>query len=552
MLAVGDSYTAGIGANGDWDELGFTNCSRYEQSWPMQLRERNDWNDANDGHKPSLTFGACSGNLMKDLRERQLTQGEPIDTTKADFTPIGKPQIAVLTISGNDAGFAKIVNDCVFRYWKGDAPEPMLGCDQRLAMAEGIINDAQFKKDLLSTYSAVIKAGREAKGANPPEAFQAYVGGYIRLWNQDDEQCDKAVWNVLPFTYKQWLTRALRKRFNDLVIRLNQVVKEAADELRPYGVFLVEGYDEKFEGHRFCERYEHSCIHAYRYQDFNSENKIFSYQSRKYALSWYEGKDARDVCSHDMISTEPTIADDDQLLHEINEVLVPNEDERKRIDADHGPWDVSEGHWDKYHDIFEALIDRGQHDPVKAKNTKDYLYRMFHPKGSGYTHFADRWMEMIKANRDNPKAGSPPSPGSSPAPAPRPRTKALSILLEQIIWPVPPTEQRWIFFETKYGEPVGCRDIDNTSLKRKTPDDHNLGAINDLEKIYPGPAEHELRGLWGEDCVYKNDGSNAGRLFCPSAGDAGYECWEEPQKGKDGAFECDEMITRHAAITCEW
>jgi hypothetical protein len=39
----------------------------------------------------------------------------------------------------------------------------------------------------MSTYAAVIKAGREAKGADPPEAFQAYVGKcaffFAETWN---------------------------------------------------------------------------------------------------------------------------------------------------------------------------------------------------------------------------------------------------------------------------------------------------------------------------------------------------------------------------------
>jgi hypothetical protein len=52
----------------------------------------------------------------------------------------------------------------------------MLGCDQRLAQAEGIVASPEFKRELMTTYASVIKAGRDAKGSDPPEAFQAFVG----------------------------------------------------------------------------------------------------------------------------------------------------------------------------------------------------------------------------------------------------------------------------------------------------------------------------------------------------------------------------------------
>lgn len=123
VLSIGDSYSAGIGANGAPDEWGFTNCSRYAGAWPVLLSEKDEWKDfGKDGQKPSLTFGPCSGNVMVDVRENMLEQGDAKDTSQMGihdwpYTPIGKPQIAVMTISGNDVKFSGIVNDCVFRYW---------------------------------------------------------------------------------------------------------------------------------------------------------------------------------------------------------------------------------------------------------------------------------------------------------------------------------------------------------------------------------------------------------------------------------------------------
>lgn len=176
VLSIGDSYSAGIGANGAPDEWGFTNCSRYAGAWPVLLSEKDEWKDfGKDGQKPSLTFGPCSGNVMVDVRENMLEQGDAKDTSQMGihdwpYTPIGKPQIAVMTISGNDVKFSGIVNDCVFRYW------PKMGCDQRLADSKRILESPEFKQELRLTYAKVIGAGRQAGGADPPESFQLYAG----------------------------------------------------------------------------------------------------------------------------------------------------------------------------------------------------------------------------------------------------------------------------------------------------------------------------------------------------------------------------------------
>jgi len=381
----------------------------------------------------------------------------------------------------------------------------------------------------------------------------------VGLWNHDDDQCDGVYWNILRWgvTYRQYLTRDLRKRFNLLVDSLNKVIKEAANELQPFGVFHVDGYNDSFKGQRFCERYGLDCVHWRELQDANDENAFWSYQSTKPAFYGAGprrgGPLAKDICHRNGKDPWVSNVDEDVILKNLSEILVPNEQERAKLSDVLGPWDVSPGKWDQYEDIYEAIRDRGQYDPQRAHDLDVGLERIFHPKGPGYTYFADKWMEVIKANRDDPKP--PPAQGSSPpSPAnePKPKTKALSILLEQIVWYIPPTEQRWIFFETKYQEAVRCRDEDDPSMKITVADNHDFSRIDDLNGLYPGPNEVQLKGLWGEDCVYKSDGSNAGRLFCPSSGDVGYECKEEPQKGNAGSFMCLDYITRHPAIICEW
>lgn len=109
VLAIGDSYTAGIGSNGrpDYYYNSF-DCRRYRSSYPIQLVSSNYWRDFNGGDLPSLIFGACSGAKMADLRAKQLEQGIP--NPNLEYTNIGQPQLAVVTITGNDVGFSEQVS----------------------------------------------------------------------------------------------------------------------------------------------------------------------------------------------------------------------------------------------------------------------------------------------------------------------------------------------------------------------------------------------------------------------------------------------------------
>lgn len=104
ILAIGDSYTAGVGSNGLPDHIdGSYSCSRYTQAWPLQLQGNGDWSQFNGDTRPEVTFGACTGAKMDDVMQKQLNQGDP--NPNLEYTNIGKPQIAVMTVSGNDAEF---------------------------------------------------------------------------------------------------------------------------------------------------------------------------------------------------------------------------------------------------------------------------------------------------------------------------------------------------------------------------------------------------------------------------------------------------------------
>jgi hypothetical protein len=68
----------------------------------VQLSKLSQWPEFNGGKAPSLNFGACSGAKMQDMLNKQLNPGPWKDFEYHNF---GYPQLAVLTISGNDADF---------------------------------------------------------------------------------------------------------------------------------------------------------------------------------------------------------------------------------------------------------------------------------------------------------------------------------------------------------------------------------------------------------------------------------------------------------------
>ena len=95
--ALGDSYTAGPGA-GALDPSNSGKCSRSQGSYGRQLSQ--DWlyDTGND-----LTFLACTGDVTDDFIKNQLPE---VSSDPA-------PDLAILTIGGNDIGFSKIAKSCL-------------------------------------------------------------------------------------------------------------------------------------------------------------------------------------------------------------------------------------------------------------------------------------------------------------------------------------------------------------------------------------------------------------------------------------------------------
>lgn len=106
FIALGDSYTAGTGCNGI-NEVIAGDAVRGQRSYPMQMsQDKDNWAFINNGDEtlPRFSFHAYTGDTSQNLVVEQLKQGDYKDDKNLPRgQPFGTPQVAVLTIGGNDA-----------------------------------------------------------------------------------------------------------------------------------------------------------------------------------------------------------------------------------------------------------------------------------------------------------------------------------------------------------------------------------------------------------------------------------------------------------------
>lgn len=95
--ALGDSYTAAPGA-GDLDPSNEDDCIRSVGSYALQLSQDWVYNGQNN-----LRFIACTGAVSDDVINKQLRE----------ISSDPPPDLVVLTLGGNDIGFANIAKACL-------------------------------------------------------------------------------------------------------------------------------------------------------------------------------------------------------------------------------------------------------------------------------------------------------------------------------------------------------------------------------------------------------------------------------------------------------
>ncbi|KAH2915867.1 hypothetical protein KXW25_008333 [Aspergillus fumigatus] len=255
MAALGDSYSARIGAGDRIQSDPDWRCSRYDHSYPYLIN-----NDPRLGDPAARTFQfvSCSGAVTADVLDKQNPKIS------------GNQQVILLSIGGNDAELSSILNQCIFG-WAALAPETVKmakeaalknpdlfpwaaahGCENQLDRTRDIIAGAAFSKSLDSVIAA-------AKGKLSPDGM-IYYTGYAKFFAEDlSSACDNVSWST--WVYKitslfqgaQKLTTAHRKIMNDLVDAANAQISAAVKRAGSQVKFVdYDSWVGHFNG-RFCD-----------------------------------------------------------------------------------------------------------------------------------------------------------------------------------------------------------------------------------------------------------------------------------------------------------
>ncbi|KAI1375831.1 SGNH hydrolase-type esterase domain-containing protein [Hypoxylon crocopeplum] len=362
-LAIGDSFSAGISADVESDELNSA-CKRFKKSYPYQMNEDPRF----PGHATSRTFafGSCSGATTKDILDNQIELGRP--DPDAVYTPIGNPQIATVSLSGNDLKFGDIVNACIL-HWMGYGD-----CSALLKSAHQKLDDPghAFEFELVSAFARILVRGRTA---NPN--FQLFVTGYLRFWDDQNPQCDTVSW-APSYRSPVYLKTTLRQDMNSLVLRLNDVLRKVVDNLNRLegGVYFVDEFEQKFDGHRFCEVEQDPNYHK---KPIDQRTWFIHYQSP--------------YPSH----FSATEFDNRTFFEVVDSILIPPKDGKsteEQIQAVNGDLAALNPAYESVDSMTAALEQLAQSNDEFVPLPITWT-RLMHPKGSGYKAMSDAVIDKI-------------------------------------------------------------------------------------------------------------------------------------------------------------
>ncbi|KAJ1338606.1 Alpha-galactosyl-binding fungal lectin [Microdochium nivale] len=210
--AIGDSYTAGIGAGlhlgrayhglDDWI------CSRYDQSYPMVVN--NDLGSSVTNFQYLACSGARTDGIYKQVTEK-LT---------------GDLNMVMMTAGGNDLCLASMINKCVILPYGS------------MDMCNAVI--AKAIENIGTILKPNIKMVLLALNDKMADNSVVVVNGYAQFWNTENEEycTKKQAWAKPALLTRHWLASpnpldvALRKRLNSLVIGINNAIKEVIRDVQ--------------------------------------------------------------------------------------------------------------------------------------------------------------------------------------------------------------------------------------------------------------------------------------------------------------------------------
>lgn len=217
IASLGDSYSSGEG-NPPFDKgtdvfhfgRRLNGCHRTVSAWARLL-----------GTKPT-THLACSGAKIGDLYSGQETRA-PDNVGQLErlkrLSSASRVSVVVITIGGNDLGFAAILKECRFA---------ALGCLRQMDKVE-LPRLAEIRPRLVKAYKAIV-------GAAP--AARVLVVGYPAIFPTPKSR----------FVDCGWLTDEEKVRVTTLTRRLEDTIRGAAREAGVEFVSVLEA----LRGHELC------------------------------------------------------------------------------------------------------------------------------------------------------------------------------------------------------------------------------------------------------------------------------------------------------------
>ncbi|MFF5262970.1 SGNH/GDSL hydrolase family protein [Actinomadura viridis] len=205
-VALGDSYSSGTGA-GSYDPAS-GNCKRSANAYPKL------WAAANS--PASFNFAACSGATTSSVASGQL--GALSSSTS----------FVSITVGGNDAGFAKVMETCVL--------QSTSSCETAVANAETFMRNT-LPGRLDSLYGSIRSKSPSAR---------VVVLGYPRLYIPNSSGC-------------VGLNQTKRAVLNRAADTLNTSVSGAVSRAG----FVFSDVRDEFSGHELCSG--HDWLHSLTY-----------------------------------------------------------------------------------------------------------------------------------------------------------------------------------------------------------------------------------------------------------------------------------------------
>ncbi|KAL2017482.1 hypothetical protein VTK56DRAFT_2078 [Thermocarpiscus australiensis] len=239
-VSFGDSYAAGIGAGTPLDTV--DDCKRGTGSYTAILNQiiRFSSNVPSEHWQPLACSGETAEQFLEGQGTNQLSLWTPTDS-----------DLATVSYTGNDLGFANIVSHCIMGYPRGSQDSE---CPNDIANAQSILDRDRVSELVQDVLDAIFQKANTIAGK---ERFIVYWTGYPEFFAIADTVCDSCYFNQYIWA-GQYLTTQLRGQLNYLSTQVNQQISFAIQKYNAglsYPKAVYVGPDELgiYSGHRFCE-----------------------------------------------------------------------------------------------------------------------------------------------------------------------------------------------------------------------------------------------------------------------------------------------------------